>query len=89
MTNTALTETMLISTTILKLKNQVFNNAPFTTSFVPNYALSGNKLCYASNESSGLVTKYLIIVPNTFKIELATMDMGDLFVLLLVVLSIS
>lgn len=59
MTNTALTETMLISTTILKLKNQVFNNAPFTTSFVPNYALSGNKLCYASNESSGLFQTHL------------------------------
>lgn len=56
-TNTALTETMLISATILKLKSQLLNIAPFPTSFVPNYTASGNKLCYASNESSGLVNK--------------------------------
>lgn len=56
---------MLISTTVLKLKSQLLELAPLTVSFTPNYQISGDKLCYASNETSGLVKYYFIIVSNT------------------------
>lgn len=48
-TNTALTETMLISATVLKLPANLLNFAALTQTFSPNYSASGNKLCYASN----------------------------------------
>lgn len=57
-TNAAFTETMLISATVLLLNKQL--NAPsLTQTFTADPASSGNKLCYASNETSGLFQSHL------------------------------
>lgn len=81
-TNSALTETMLISATVLQL-NKELNKQALTQTFIPDPSVSGNKLCYASNETSGLVNNIVIIVPITSQIKLAIMDMDDLILLLL------
>jgi hypothetical protein len=50
-TDSSFTNTMLISAVIYKLSGQLLNIAPLTSafSFTPNYAASGNFLCYGSN----------------------------------------
>lgn len=90
-TNAAFTETMLISASILRLPSLLYYYNETTTffneNFVPDYSTSGHKLCFASNETSGLVTHLFIIVSITSQIKLAIMDMDDLFLLLLALLS--
>jgi len=54
-TNSAKTETLLMSTTVLKLPSQSMTTTAISSTFTPDYAVSGNKLCYASNQSEGLV----------------------------------
>lgn len=84
-TNTAQTETMLISATVLQLNKELYTSS-LTQTFVPDPSASGNKLCYASNETSGLVIYIFIIVPIASQVELAIMDMDDLPLLLLAIL---
>ncbi len=76
---------MLISATVLQL-NKELNEVPLTQTFISDPSVSGNKLCYASNETSGLVNYFFIIVPIASKIKLAFMDMDDLLLLLLAIL---
>lgn len=49
---------MLISATVLQL-NKELNKVPLTQTFIPDPSVSGNKLCYASNETSGLFQSHL------------------------------
>lgn len=54
-TNSAKTETLLLSAVPLKFNSALLSTTPIGTTFTPDYAGSAGKLCYGSNEVTGLV----------------------------------
>lgn len=77
-TNSAKTETLLLSATVLKLSGALLSTTPIAYSFSPDYMGSGNKLCYGSNEVTGLVPLPLSLVPEPLARKLAPLDLDDL-----------
>jgi hypothetical protein len=56
-TDTQKKTTLLLSNTILQLPSDLTtpqSTLPSTITFTPDYSISGSKLCYASNETSGI-----------------------------------
>lgn len=59
-TDAAKTTTVLLSPTVLKLAGTLTTPLPTSPiAFTPDYSNSGNLLCYASNETSGLFQTHL------------------------------
>jgi hypothetical protein len=59
-TDSTKTTTLLLSNTVLFLPGYVTHPISLLTrTFDPDYAISGNKLCYASNETSGIFQEHL------------------------------
>jgi hypothetical protein len=59
-TDSSKTTTLLLSNTVLQYAEPI--TIPMTTTsldFTPDYPISGSKLCYASNETSGIFQEHL------------------------------